>query len=142
MLHHEATRSARFIQPEKPWQNEFIESFHSTLRRNHLDVDVFYNLLDAELKTSIYTTDTNHVRPHAALGYKAPADVATIKPSSLMVSLGYQVGADLCLDTERIHHPIKWEKATDSDGLFQQVHGRINRSAITAVVPFSVFSRH
>ena len=41
MLLHEAKWSARFIQPGKPWQNGFIESFHSTLRRDHLDVEVF-----------------------------------------------------------------------------------------------------
>ena len=54
LLLHEAKCTARFIQPGKPWQNGFIESFHSTLRRDHLDVEVFFNLLDAQLKTGIY----------------------------------------------------------------------------------------
>jgi putative transposase len=38
MLLHEAKCTARFIKPGKPWQNGFIESIHSTLRRDHLDV--------------------------------------------------------------------------------------------------------
>ena len=42
----------------------------------HLIVEVFFNLLDAELKTGIYRNHTNQVRPHSALGYKAPAEGA------------------------------------------------------------------
>ena len=94
MLHHEAKWLARFIQPGKPWQNRFIESFHSTLRRDHLDVEVFFNLRDAELKTGMYRNYYNQVRPHSALGYKAPAEVATMKAGTLMVPLGYPMGAD------------------------------------------------
>ena len=41
MLHHVAKWSARFIQPGKPWQNGVIKSFHSTLRLDRLDVEVF-----------------------------------------------------------------------------------------------------
>ena len=74
MLHHVAQWSAWFIQPWKPWQNGFIESFHSTLSRNHLDDEVFFNLLDAKLKTGIYRNYTNQVLPHSALGYLAPAE--------------------------------------------------------------------
>ena len=89
MLLHEAKCTARFIQPGNPWQNGFIESFHSTLRRDHLDVEVFFNLLDAQLKTGIYRNGTKQVRPHAALGYNAPAEVATMKTGTLMLPLGY-----------------------------------------------------
>jgi putative transposase len=79
MLLHDAKCTARFIQPGKPWQNGFIESFHSTLRRDHLDVEVFFNLLDAQLKTGIYRNYYNRVRPHSALGYKAPVKYATTR---------------------------------------------------------------
>jgi putative transposase len=68
MLLHDAKCTARFVQPGKPWQNGFIESFHATLRRDHLDVQVFFNLLDAQLKTGIYRSYYNQVRPHSALG--------------------------------------------------------------------------
>ena len=94
MLHHEAKWSARFIQLGKPWQNGFNESFHSTLRRDHLDVEVFFNLLDAQLNTGIYRNYYNQLRPHSSLGYKAPADVATMKAGTLMVPLVYKMGAD------------------------------------------------
>ena len=73
MLLHDAKCTARFIQPGKPWQNGFIESFHSTLRRDHLDVEVFFNLLDAQLKTGIYRNYYNQVRPHSVnTGRKIP----------------------------------------------------------------------
>jgi putative transposase len=84
MLLHEAKCTARFIQLGKQWQNGFIESFHSTLRRDHLDVEVFFNLLDAQLKTSIYRNNYNQVRPHSALDYKASTKYATSKARSLM----------------------------------------------------------
>ena len=78
MMHHKAKWSARFIQPRKPWQNGFIESFHSTRRRDYLIVAVFFNFLLAQSTSGIYRKDTNQLRAHSALGYKAPADVATM----------------------------------------------------------------
>ena len=51
---HEAKRLSRFIQLRKPWQNGFIDTLHSTLRRDNLDVEVFFNLPDARRKTGIY----------------------------------------------------------------------------------------
>ena len=84
MLLHQPKWSARFIQPGKPWHNCFIESFHSTLRRDPLEVEVLFHLLDAELKTGNYRNYTNQVRPHSAPGYKAPAEVATMKARSLL----------------------------------------------------------
>jgi putative transposase len=84
MLLHEAKCTARVIQPGKPWQNGFIESIHSTLRRDHLDVEVFFNRLDAQLKKGIYRYYYNQLPPHSALGYKAPTEYATMKVGSLM----------------------------------------------------------
>ena len=85
MLHPEAKWSVRFIQPGKPWQNGYIESFPLTLRRDHLD---------ARLKTGIYRNDTNQVRPYSELDTKAPVEVTIMKAGFLMVPLGYQMGAD------------------------------------------------
>jgi hypothetical protein len=72
----------------------FIESFHSTLRRDHLDVEVPLYLLDAQLKTGIYKNYYNEVRPHSALGYKQPIEYATMEVKSLRWPLVHQVGAD------------------------------------------------
>jgi putative transposase len=67
---------SRFIDPGKPWQNAFVESFHSTLRRDHLDVEAFYNLADAQMKTAVYRRYYNEVRPHSSLGNRPPAVAA------------------------------------------------------------------
>lgn len=67
---------SKFIDPGKPWQNGYVESFHSTLRRDLLDVEVFCNLADAQLKTAIYRRYYNETRPHSSLGYRPPAIAA------------------------------------------------------------------
>lgn len=67
---------SHFIAPGSPWQNGFVESFHSTLRRDHLDVEAFTNLADAQIKTMVYQRYYNEVRPHSSLGYKPPACAA------------------------------------------------------------------
>ena len=94
MLHHEAKRSARFIQPRKPSENGFKELFEATLRRDHLNVEGFFNLLDVQLTIGISRNDTNQVLPHSSLGHKAPTDIETMKAGTLMVALGYQTEAD------------------------------------------------
>jgi transposase InsO family protein len=49
-----------------------------------LDVEVFFNLLDVQLKTGIYRNYYNQVRPHSALGYKVAAEYAATKAESLV----------------------------------------------------------
>ena len=41
---------SHFIERGCPWQNGLVESFHSTLRRGCLDVDVLMNLTDAQMR--------------------------------------------------------------------------------------------
>ena len=69
----ETKTKAHFIKPGSPWQNGFIESFNSRLRADCLDVEVFYNLADAQMKLAIYRRFYNEQRPHSSLGYKTPA---------------------------------------------------------------------
>jgi uncharacterized protein (DUF952 family) len=40
------------------------------------------------------------------------------------------------LNPETLTEELKWEPATDSDGLFPHIFGPINRSAIVAVRPY------
>ena len=72
-----------------------MESIHATLRRDHLVVEVFFSGFEAQLKTGIYRNDTKQLRPQSAVGYKAPAEVATMKAGTLMVPLGYHMAAVL-----------------------------------------------
>ena len=70
--------ASRFIEPGSPWQNGYAESFVSTLRRDCLDVEVFHNLADAQIKLGIYRRYYNEERPHSSLGYRAPAPALSL----------------------------------------------------------------
>jgi putative transposase len=59
-------------EPGSPWQNGHAESFVSRLRAELLDVEVFYNLADAQVKLSLFRRFYNAQRPHSSLGYKTP----------------------------------------------------------------------
>ena len=72
---------SHFIDPGCPWQNGHAESFVSRLRAEVLDVEVFLNLADAQVKLAVYRRFYNEQRPHSSLGYRPPAVVARIAAS-------------------------------------------------------------
>lgn len=65
---------SRFIKPGSPWQNGFVESFNSRLRAELLDVEVFHNLAEAQVKLRLFKRFYNEERPHSSLGYRTPAE--------------------------------------------------------------------
>jgi putative transposase len=62
-----------YIEPGSPWQNPFVESFHSRVRDELLDVEEFSCLVEAQVVIGDWQEDYNHRRPHSSLGMKAPA---------------------------------------------------------------------
>ena len=64
----------RFIEPGKPVQNAFVESFHGRLRDECLDRHWFLGLADARRIVEAWRQDYNRARPHSALGYRAPEE--------------------------------------------------------------------
>src|SRR3712207_2837640 len=62
-----------YIAPGSPWENGFIESFNARLRDELLDGEIFYSLREAEVVIESWRRHYNSVRPHASLGYRAPA---------------------------------------------------------------------
>src|SRR3712207_1173561 len=62
-----------YIAPGSPWENGFIESFNARLRDELLDGEIFYSLREAQVVIESWRRHYNHVRPHASLGYRAPA---------------------------------------------------------------------
>ncbi|BBD02682.1 putative transposase [Sphingobium sp. YG1] len=62
-----------YIDPGKPQQNGFIESFNGSLRDELLNEELFDSLADARRKLAIWRYDYNHVRPHSSLGNRTPA---------------------------------------------------------------------
>jgi putative transposase len=64
----------RFIEPGKPVQNAFVESFQGRLRDECLDRHWFVGLGDARHIIEAWRQDYNRARPHSALGYRPPAE--------------------------------------------------------------------
>ncbi len=64
----------RFIEPGKPVQNAFVESFQGRLRDECLDRHWFLGLTDARHTVEIWRQDYNQARPHSALGYRPPEE--------------------------------------------------------------------
>ena len=62
-----------FIQPGKPTQNAFVESFNARFRDTCLNQHWFRDLNDARLVIDDWRYHYNHVRPHSSLGYMPPA---------------------------------------------------------------------
>ncbi len=67
---------AAYIEPGKPWQNGFAESFHSRLRDEYLDGEVFFGVKDAQVGLDGYRRYFNFERFHSSLGYKTPLEFA------------------------------------------------------------------
>ena len=66
----------QFIEPGKPIQNAFIESFNSRLREECLNEQVFLSLDDARRKIEQWRATYNRLRPPSRLGYLAPEEFA------------------------------------------------------------------
>lgn len=64
-----------FIEPGCPWQNPFVESFHSRFRNDCLNRELFLNLLDAQVVIGDWRVKYNHRRPHSGIGYRSPVEV-------------------------------------------------------------------
>ncbi len=68
-----------YIEPGKPVQNAFIESFNSKLRDECLNEHVFLTLAQARETIEAWRHDYNHLRPHGSLGALTPAEFAALK---------------------------------------------------------------
>jgi putative transposase len=68
----------RFIEPGKPVQNAFVESFQGRLRDECLDRHWFVGLNDARHTIEAWRQDYNQSRPHSALGYRPPEEFRRI----------------------------------------------------------------
>jgi putative transposase len=65
-----------FIQPGKPVQNPYVESFNGKFRDECLNENLFFDLRDARTKIETWRRDYNHVRPHKSLRQETPVAFA------------------------------------------------------------------
>ena len=68
----------RFIQPGKPIQNAFIESFNGRFRDECLNEHWFLTLADAQRITEDWRVDYNRNRPHTSLGNLTPLEFSRL----------------------------------------------------------------
>jgi putative transposase len=62
------------VEAGRPWQNGYIESFHSRLRDEFLERVEFESVADARAKGGWFRREYNTVRPHSSIEYKTPRE--------------------------------------------------------------------
>ena len=70
---------AIYIDPGSPWQNGYIESFHSRFRDECLSREMLLNLRQARVVIADWRQHYNRERPHSRLGYLSPEDYIQTK---------------------------------------------------------------
>lgn len=73
---HQRNVHLNFIQPGRPVQNAFIESFNGRVRDECLNQHWFLSLLDARRTLAAWRVEYNEARPHSGLGASTPAEFA------------------------------------------------------------------
>ena len=63
-----------FIDPSKPAQNAWIESYNARVRDEFLNVQLFRTLPDLRDAADAWLLDYNEQRPHSSLGYLTPKE--------------------------------------------------------------------
>lgn len=85
------------IQPGKPTQNAYVESFNGKFRDECLNEHWFTTLLDAREKIERWRKEYNRERPHTSLGDRTPeefvrAEGAGLRPAEHDQALKPQIG--------------------------------------------------
>jgi len=62
------------VAAASPWENGYIESFHSRLRDEFLERVEFEDVKDAQAQGSWFRREYNGVRPHSSLEYATPKE--------------------------------------------------------------------
>ena len=68
--------SMLYVEPGCPWQNGYIESFHSRFRDDLLDREIFHSVKESKILVEQWRLEYNHHRPHSSLDDMTPAEFA------------------------------------------------------------------
>jgi putative transposase len=72
-----------YITPASPWENGFVESFHSRFRDECLNREQLWTLTEARVVIEDFRQNYNSARPHSSLGYQSPQRFAAQLPPSI-----------------------------------------------------------
>jgi putative transposase len=64
-----------YVAPGSPWENGYVESFHSRFRNDCLNREWFINELDAKVAIGDWREHYNERRPHSGIDYQSPAEI-------------------------------------------------------------------
>ncbi len=98
-----------YIEPGKPTQNAFIESFNGRLRDEFLNETLFRSLPQARAALENWRADYNGQRPHSRLRWLTPQDYAA---------------------SQRGFAPSQLERSTQNPFAFTAHLGKMNRQAL------------
>lgn len=88
-----------YIDPGKPWQNPYGESFNGKFRDECLNMEVFHNISHAKVVIEMWRREYNENRPHSSLGYMTPEEFAAMcNEQTLGLPLSGEYG---CLNGKR-----------------------------------------
>ena len=73
-----------YIDPGSPWQNGYIESFHSRFRDECLDREIRLSLREARVVIEDWRQHYNRERPHSRLGYVSPEAFIEAERNSIL----------------------------------------------------------
>ena len=105
------------IEPGRPMQNGYIESFNGKLRDECLNDHWFETLHQARSTIAIWRQDYNEVRPHSSVGRIPPAHFAELhrqracssrKMAQMLILTNSSEGATLKPSEEYLHRPRPW----------------------------------
>ena len=76
------------IEPGRPMQNGYVESFNGRFRDECLNASWFVNMVDAKQKIERWRIEYNGERPHSSLAYRTPSEFAKTcsEPTSRMAA--------------------------------------------------------
>jgi putative transposase len=85
---HQHGVELHFIQPGKPTQNAYVESFNSRFRDEFLSQGRWPTVARARFEVAKYRADYNDVRPHSSLNYMSPAAYGALARTTLNAPAG------------------------------------------------------
>ena len=101
-----------YIAPGSPWESGYVESFNARLRDELLNGEIFYTLREAQVVIESWRRHYNRVRPHASLGYRAPAPEVVV-PALAGRPLGQPGG--LWPNRDVLSSPVRYSLGADTD---------------------------
>ena len=103
-----------YITPASPWENGFVESFHSRFRDECLNREQLWTLTEARVVIEDFRQDYNAARPHSSLGYLSPHRFVAGKSLPIPSSgPGRQAGPSLRLELPTATAVITSTRAKD-----------------------------